>query len=86
MLHYLHDKIKSMELLSRRTRRCLSQGSGKEAMEKYTFSDMLVTDWTRVLCCSGLAKREVGRFRFSFREKTAGFGSVFLTILVLCKY
>jgi len=41
---------------------------------------MLVTEWTRVLCCSGLAQREDGRFRFSFREKNAGLGSVFLTI------
>jgi len=40
---------------------------------KNILSDMLVNEWTRVLCCSGLTHREVGRFRFSFREKTAGF-------------
>ena len=50
---------------------------------KNILSGMLVTECTiyyRVLCCSVLAQREVGRFRFSFRVKTADFGSVLLTI------
>ena len=77
--HALHGKIQSGELLTRQTRKCLSQGNGKEAVENI-LSDMLVTEWTRVLSCSGLAQREVARFRFSFHEKTAVCGSVFLTI------
>ena len=56
----------------------IQPGELLKAMDRknWKFSDMLVTEWTRVLCCSGLAQREVGRFRFSFREKPAGFGSV----------
>ena len=50
------------------------QWKGKSG--KNILSDMLVTEWTRVLLPSSLAQREVGRFLFSFREKTAGFGSV----------
>ena len=70
-----NDKIQSGDLLAWRTQRCLSHGNGKETAENI-LSDMLVTEWTKILCCSGLAQREVGRFWLSFREKTAGFGSV----------
>ena len=79
--HALHGKIQSKELLTCWTRRRLSQGNGKETVGKYIVFD-IVTEWTRVLCCSSLAQREVGR------EKTAAFGSFFsdhFYFLVLCR-
>ena len=55
VIHALHGKIQSGELF--------------EAIERKQWKNiifgMLVTEWTRVLCCSGLAQREIGRFRLS---------------------
>ena len=67
-MHYMARYNLGSYWLDRHEDVCLKAMAKKQNI----LSDMLVTEWTMVLCCSGLAQREVGQFRFSFREKIAG--------------